>query len=57
VRATPLQIAPAMTALAALFALAAFAGPVAAYLEATSAQLHDRAGYVTAVLGIPAEED
>ena len=49
--ATPAQIAPAMMALAVLAGLAAFAGPVSAYLEATSAQLFDRAGYVAAVLG------
>ena len=40
-----------MMALAVLAGLAAFAGPVSAYLEATSAQLFDRSGYVAAVLG------
>jgi multicomponent K+:H+ antiporter subunit D len=54
-RATPMQIAPTMAALAILAGLAVFAGPVATYLEATSAQLFDRAGYVAAVLN-PGEE-
>jgi multicomponent K+:H+ antiporter subunit D len=40
-----------MAALAMLGLLAAFAHPVAGYLEATAAQLFDRAGYVAAVLG------
>jgi len=53
--ATSAQIAPAMIALAVLAGLAAFAGPVSGYLEDTSAQLFDRAGYVAAVLG-PGEE-
>src|SRR6056297_1769410 len=44
------EIAPVMAGLATLFALAVFAGPLAAYLEATSAQIFDRAGYVAAVL-------
>ena len=39
-----------MAALAVLAALAVFAGPVSAYLEDTSNQLFDRAGYVGAVL-------
>jgi multicomponent K+:H+ antiporter subunit D len=34
-----------------LAALALFAGPLAGYLEATTGQLFDRAGYVAAVLG------
>ena len=33
-----------------LAALAVFAGPVADCMEATSAQLFDRAGYIAAVL-------
>jgi multicomponent K+:H+ antiporter subunit D len=49
-RAGPLEIAPTMAAIALLAALAVFAGPVAAYLEATSAQLFDRAGYIAAVM-------
>jgi multicomponent K+:H+ antiporter subunit D len=44
-----------MVALAALGLLAVFAGPVSAYLSDTSAQLHDRSGYVSAVLA-PGEE-
>ncbi len=54
-RATPAEVAPAMMALAALAGLAVFAGPVSTYLEATSSQIFDRAGYVSAVLG-PGEE-
>ncbi|SHH59029.1 multisubunit potassium/proton antiporter, PhaD subunit [Marivita hallyeonensis] len=53
--ATALQVAPSMLALAVLAALAAFAGPVSAYLEDTSAQLFDRDGYVAAVLEQPEE--
>jgi multicomponent K+:H+ antiporter subunit D len=49
--AAPAELAPAMAALAMLAALAAFAGPLAGFLDDTSAQLFDRAGYVTAVLG------
>jgi multicomponent K+:H+ antiporter subunit D len=44
-----------MLALAVLGGLAIFAGPVSAYLDNTSAQLFDRAGYVEAVLS-PVEE-
>mgnify|MGYP001803282287 CR=1 FL=1 len=54
--ATAGQIAPAMVALAGLAALAVFAGPVASYLERTSEQLFNRAGYVDAVL-IPIEAE
>ena len=54
-RATALQVAPSMAALAALAGLAAFAGPVSAYLQDTSTQLFDRAGYVSAVLEQPEE--
>ena len=39
-----------MTALAVLALIAAFAGPLAGYLEDTSNQLFDRQGYVSAVL-------
>jgi multicomponent K+:H+ antiporter subunit D len=49
--ASALQVAPVMLALATLAALAVFAGPVSAYLQDTSAQLFDRDGYVTSVLG------
>ena len=50
-KATPLEVAPAMATLAVLGALAIFAGPVSGYLQETSAQLFDRAGYIGAVLG------
>lgn len=53
--ATALEIAPTMAAVALLIALAALAGPVTNYLEATSAQLHDSTGYVTSVLARAAE--
>jgi multicomponent K+:H+ antiporter subunit D len=53
--ATVAQVAPVMLTLAALVALAVFAGPVASYLEQTSAQLFDRSGYISAVLA-PVEE-
>ncbi len=39
------------TALAAMVALAVFAGPVTRYLEATTAQLYDTDRYIGAVLG------
>jgi multicomponent K+:H+ antiporter subunit D len=45
------EIAPTMALVALLAALAVFAGPVANYMDATSAQLFDRAGYIAAVLG------
>ncbi len=54
--ATAAEIAPAMLALAMLAGLAVFAGPVADYLEETSAQLFDRAGYISAVLAPGAED-
>ena len=54
--ATPAEIAPSLMGLAALAALTVFAGPVSAYLGETSAQLHDRAGYVAAVTA-PGPED
>ena len=50
VSAGPLQVAPAMAGIAVLAGLAAFAGPVAGYLEGTAEQLFDRAAYVSAVL-------
>jgi len=53
--ATALQVAPSMVAIAALAGLAAFAGPVSAYLQDTSNQLFDRDGYIAAVLA-PIEE-
>ncbi|MGV6889341.1 monovalent cation/H+ antiporter subunit D [Rhodophyticola sp. SM2404] len=48
--ATTGQVAPVMLTLAVLAGLAVFAGPVSAYLGATSSQLFDRQGYVDAVL-------
>ena len=53
--AGPAQIAPVLAMLGLLAGLAVFAGPVAAYLEQTSMQLFDRAGYVAAVLAPGAE--
>jgi multicomponent K+:H+ antiporter subunit D len=53
--ASTAQVAPVMLALAVLAGLAVFAGPVSAYLDETSAQLFDRAGYIDAVLN-PDEE-
>ncbi|SMX22874.1 Na(+)/H(+) antiporter subunit D [Boseongicola aestuarii] len=49
--ATAMEIAPTMAAIALLIGLSVFAGPVSNYLEGTSAQLFDRAGYISAVLG------
>ena len=48
--AGPAEVAPAVAVLIVLGALAVFAGPVAGYLEATSEQIFDRAGYIAAVL-------
>ena len=53
--ATPAEVTPVMLVLAALVGLSIFAGPVASYLEQTSAQLFDRSGYISAVLA-PVEE-
>ncbi|MFA8385947.1 MAG: monovalent cation/H+ antiporter subunit D [Pelagibaca sp.] len=53
--ATPAEVTPVMLALASLVCLSIFAGPVASYLEQTSAQLFDRSGYISAVLA-PVEE-
>ena len=53
--ARPLEVAPTMAAIAMLAALAVFAGPLASYLDGTSAQLFDRAGYVSSVLGAQEE--
>ena len=50
-KASALEVAPSMATLAVLGALALFAGPVSGYLQDTSAQLFDRAGYIGAVLG------
>ena len=48
--ASAMEVAPTLAIVGVLIALAVFAGPVAAYLEGTSAQLFDRSGYVSAVL-------
>ena len=48
--ATAWEVAPTMATIALLALLAVFAGPASGYLEATSAQLFDRDGYVSAVL-------
>ena len=50
------DVAPAMLAVALLVALAATAGPVTSYLEATSAQIYESSGYVDAVLNGASEE-
>lgn len=49
-RAGFMQIAPAGACIAGLGLLAIFAGPVSGFLEETSAQLFDRAGYISSVL-------
>ncbi|GAA4219137.1 multicomponent K+:H+ antiporter subunit D [Sagittula marina] len=55
-RVSALQAAPAMVAVALLMALAAFAGPVTNYLDATSAQLFDSSDYINQVLARATEE-
>ncbi|MBV0910752.1 monovalent cation/H+ antiporter subunit D [Anianabacter salinae] len=55
--ASALAIAPTMMALALLAALTVFAGPVTSYLQDTSAQLHDTAGYVSSVLARDGEAE
>ena len=45
------ELVAVVGALGVLAAAAVFAGPLSAYLESTSEQLFDRAGYVSAVLG------
>jgi len=49
--ARALDLAPTMIALAMLGLMTAFAGPLTSYLEATSTQLYDTGGYISAVLG------
>ena len=53
--ASALEVAPTMAALAILAILAVFAGPISAYMDETSAQLYDRAGYISSVLGAQEE--
>jgi len=48
--ATAWEVAPTIATITLLALLAVFAGPASGYLEATSAQLFDRDGYVSAVL-------
>jgi len=50
-----LEVAPTMAALVILAGLSAFAGPIMAYVESTSLQLHDRSGYIASVLGAQEE--
>ena len=50
-RAGFMQVAPVAACIAGLGLLAVFAGPVSGFLDDTSAQLFDRGGYVTSVLG------
>ncbi|MEM8632221.1 MAG: monovalent cation/H+ antiporter subunit D [Pseudomonadota bacterium] len=54
-QASAAEIAPTVATIAILALLAVFAGTVANYLEATTLQLFDRAGYISAVLGLPVE--
>ncbi|MBC7286180.1 proton-conducting transporter membrane subunit, partial [Hoeflea sp.] len=49
------ELAPVMTAIALLALLTAFAGPLVGYLDGTTAQIFDRDGYVTSVLGTEGE--
>ena len=50
VPASAMEVAPTMMIVAVLAGLAVFAGPVASYLEDTSAQVFDKSGYISAVL-------
>ncbi|MBV7378419.1 monovalent cation/H+ antiporter subunit D [Maritimibacter dapengensis] len=52
-----IALAPSMTAIGLLAALAIFAGPVTNYVGQTSAQLFDRDAYVNAVLHSPLNEE
>ncbi|UNK80970.1 monovalent cation/H+ antiporter subunit D [Sphingopyxis granuli] len=52
-RLSLVEVAPIALLLAVCLALMLWAGPVMAYLEATSAALHDPAGYLSAVAGAP----
>lgn len=49
------QVAPVMITIGLLAAMAVFAGPLANYLEDTTAQLFDRGGYVSSVLRLETE--
>ena len=48
--ASAMEVVPTMATVSVLIGLSVFAGPVSSYLEGTSAQLFDRAGYISAVL-------
>jgi len=50
------EVAPTFAAIGLLAALSIFAGPLTTYLDEASAQLFDREGYVSSVLGTEAEE-
>ncbi|TDQ61315.1 multisubunit potassium/proton antiporter PhaD subunit [Phaeovulum veldkampii DSM 11550] len=49
------EVAPTVIMLAILAGLTVFAGPVMGYVEATSAQIYDRPGYIASVLGTEME--
>ncbi|TFL18898.1 monovalent cation/H+ antiporter subunit D [Jannaschia formosa] len=49
--ASAAELAPSMSAIAMLALLAAFAGPVSAYMQDTTDQLFERDGYIFAVIG------
>ncbi|WP_370208138.1 monovalent cation/H+ antiporter subunit D [Pararhodobacter marinus] len=50
-----MELAPVMATVALLVMLTTFAGPLVGYLDGTTAQIFDRSGYVTAVLGTEGE--
>ncbi|PWJ10202.1 monovalent cation/H+ antiporter subunit D [Jannaschia seohaensis] len=50
--ASAAELAPAMTGLALLALLAAFAGPVSRYMQGTTDQLFARESYIAAVVGL-----
>jgi multicomponent K+:H+ antiporter subunit D len=50
-QASALEVAPTIIMLMILAGLSAFAGPVMAYVENASLQIHDRSGYIASVLG------
>lgn len=49
------EVAPVAIALAMLAGLSIFAGPAMSYFGSASLQIHDRAGYIGAVLGVEEE--
>ncbi|WP_204115769.1 monovalent cation/H+ antiporter subunit D [Shimia biformata] len=50
------EVAPVMVAIGVLATVTVLAGPLTQYLDQTTAQLFDRDGYVSAVLGTAGEE-